>query len=244
MQLCNGERRKEREKREGIKKSEIQLPWNKAVPRSPVWGSAESLSAVFELQAKMALGSSRDSGRGYISPGRSCRPACGVRTVKEVSRVLVFTTREKERKFLEVLLSLPPLEIGRTFPIFTIRFKFDTGFLYWSFCNSLYHGPENEVGDTAHALFFCCFSLSTESKMKLSVLLCLAVVLAVAVALPAPLTAVGLAPVGEYSACSPGFFAFQMYVPDRIGLKWSILSLNPASFGIFYLIFWYANIFN
>lgn len=80
--------------------------------------------------------------------------------------------------------------------------------------------------------------------MKLSVLLCLAVVLAVAVALPAPLTAVGLAPVGEYSACSPGFFAFQMYVPDRIGLKWSILSLNPASFGIFYLIFWYANIFN
>lgn len=32
--------------------------------------------------------------------------------------------------------------------------------------------------------------------MKLSVLLCLAVVLAVAVALPAPLTAVGLAPVG------------------------------------------------
>lgn len=171
MQLCNGERRKEREKR-GIKKSEIQLPWNKAVPRSPVWGSAESLSAVFELQAKMALGSSRDSGRGYISTGRSCRPACGVRTVKEVSRVLVFTTREKERKFLEALLSLPPLEIGRTFPIFTIRFKFDIGFLYWSFCNSLYHGPENEVGDTAHALFFCCFFLWAQNPKWSSLYCC------------------------------------------------------------------------
>lgn len=146
LQLCNSEKRKKRERREEKKRNPATQK------QGTIWGSAEPLSAVFELQAKMAAGSSRDSGRGYISRGRSCRPACGVRTVKEVGRVLVVTARERKWEHLDGLSSLPPFGIGRTLTIF-IDSILMIWILYCPFCNSLYHGPENHIDYRAHASF-------------------------------------------------------------------------------------------